>query len=121
MTSPLVNPDGYSTFSRFDSSSWWPSTSTVTAVRFGATPRSGRLLGLGLARRRRRMALARRLGRLDAGLQRRHQVDDLRLLGGHLGHLELLAGGLLLDQVEDLLAVVVVVLVGGELIRQRVD
>ena len=33
MTSPLVNPDGYSTLSRLDSSSSCPSTSTVTAVR----------------------------------------------------------------------------------------
>ncbi len=53
---------------------------------------------------------ARRLGRLDAGFQRRHQVDDLRLLGRHLRHLELLAGGLLGDQLEDLFAVVVAVL-----------
>jgi hypothetical protein len=60
-----------------------------------------------------------RLGCLDAGLERRHHVDDLRL--GRLDgwELELLAGGLAADQVEDLDPVVVLVLVGVELGGQR--
>jgi hypothetical protein len=53
--------------------------------------------------------------RLDARLERRHHVDDLRLGRLDGGELELLAGGLAADQVEDLDPVVVLVLVGVEL------
>jgi hypothetical protein len=60
-----------------------------------------------------------RLGRLDARLERSYHVDDLRLLRLHGGELELLAGGLAADQVEDLDPVVVLVLVGVELGGQR--
>src|SRR4051794_13564283 len=57
-----------------------------------------------------RMTAARRLRRFHAGLERRHQVDDLRCGGRGCGGLEQLAGRLALDQIEDLLAIGVVVL-----------
>jgi len=60
-----------------------------------------------------------RLGGLDARLKRSHHVDDLRLVRLDRGELELLAGGLAADQVEDLDPVVVLVLVVIELGGQR--
>jgi hypothetical protein len=65
------------------------------------------------------MPLAGRLGSLDAGFQGGHHVDDFRLLIGNRRELELLPGRLLGDQVERLDSVVVLVLVGVELGRQR--
>src|SRR5262245_44407867 len=121
MTSPLVNPEGYSTLSRLLSESCRPSTSVVMLwLRAGLTGSRG-LLRLRGSLARGRVPLAGRLGRLDAGFQRRHQVDDLRLLGRRLRHLELLAGRLLGDQIEHLLAVVVVELVGLEVVGERLD
>ena len=67
------------------------------------------------------MALASGLGGFDAGLERRHHVDDLRLLILHGRQLELFPGGLAADQVEDLDPVLVGVLVGVELGGQRPD
>jgi hypothetical protein len=48
------------------------------------------------------MSAPGRLGGLDARLERRHHVDDLRLARLDRRQLELLAGGLATDQVEDL-------------------
>ena len=85
MTSPLVNPDGYSTLSRLDERQ-----RVVPVDRRSSTAVALDARRLAVAqpptswpwpRLRRRVALAGRLGRLDAGLERRHQVDDLRLLG----------------------------------------
>src|SRR5207302_1547837 len=96
MTWPLVNPlAGYITLSRFDSVSCRPPTSTVVS-------------GLALLR----------LGLGQAGLEGGHEIDDGGgSLGDGLGH-DLLAGRLLLDELHDLLAVLVVELVGVELGRQ---
>jgi hypothetical protein len=49
----------------------------------------------------------------DAGFERRHHVDDLRGLPRHRWQLELLAGRLLGDEVQDLEPVVVLVLGGS--------
>jgi hypothetical protein len=65
------------------------------------------------------VSATRCLGGLDARLEGGHHVDDLRLLGLDGRELELFAGGLLADQVEDLDPVVVLVLVRLELGGER--
>ena len=65
------------------------------------------------------MPAAGRLGGFNAGLECRHHVDDLRLLGLCGRELELFACGLLADQIQDLDPVVVLVLVGVELGAER--
>ena len=84
-------------------------------------------LGLRLGGRLLRLGAAVAVGvlvahRVEARLERRHQVGNLLLLlVGRRLHGDLLAGRLALDEVEDLLAVGVVVLVGLERSRERLD
>ena len=68
-----------------------------------------------------RVTFAGCLGRFDAGLQRGHEVHDLRRRSRRLGQLELLPGRLLGDQVEHLHPVVVLVLGRVERGAQRLD
>src|SRR5262245_17798940 len=142
MHSPFVVPvSGYRTLSRFEMLSCRPATSTVVdgfAAAMGeplrglARPRLDRLhvLALRLARGRRdgnwisgagRMALAGVLRRFHARLERGHEVHDLRRRSLDHRRLELLAGGLALDEIEHLLAVVVVEAVGLERPSERLD
>src|SRR5581483_9794079 len=146
MTSPLVNPtSGYSTLSRFESLTSWPSMVTTVGFDSGtrwvypsgrlALPRcrllrgTCRLRSSGLAVSRLlvggpscRVALAGLLGGSDARLQRSHEVDDL--VGGdrlRCGHELRLARSLALDEVEHAVAIRVLVLLRFERARQRVD
>src|SRR4051794_27271386 len=121
MASPLVVPvSGYSTLSRFESEiSRSPTLTTVPALILRPYAPDGSRGLADPARLRRRLRLADhlelrpaggvtaacRLCGFDAGLQRSHQVDDLRCCGRWRGSLEQLAGRLPLDQVEDLLAI----------------
>src|SRR5688500_8390805 len=109
MTSPLVKPvSGYITLSRFESSTRRPSTLTVWMVRLGmlhapADPPLLSVLAVPAISSGRGLRLVPGLG--EALLQGGEQVDrpcrGLRLRFDH----DLLACGLLLDEVEDAVAV----------------
>ena len=68
-----------------------------------------------------RLAVAVALDRREARLERGHEVGHLLGLRRLGLHGDLLAGGLALDQLEHLLAVLVLVLLGLEVRRERVD
>ena len=90
----------------------------VAGRRLRPRPSGG---GLGRLRPVRRVAACGLLGRLHARLSAAIRSTTCGAAAGRLGRLELLAGGLLPDEVEHLLAVVVVVPLRLERAGQRLD
>ena len=100
----------------------WPCPSAFFAVDFlvvfAGAFFAAAFFAVRLARRR---ATGLRAGAGQAGLERGHEVEHLGRLLGRGRRDDLLARGLALDQREHLFAVLVVVLLGIELARERVD